>query len=132
MKPLAWIFIVKIVITMLLWCTPFLFLPESTLAGIGIPEPINIVFIRLLAMSYIALVVGYIFGLKSTLSGGYPIEIIWIGIVSNGGACLLLLTYGFLNTWSSWGFYMQLAMWFSAIATASITLGLVITGLWLE
>jgi hypothetical protein len=89
----------------------------------------SIIFIRLLGIAYSSLLVGYIFGLLATLKGEYPISVIWVGIVSNGGASLILLTYGFLGYWQSWGKLARLAMWFSAIATAGITIGLVSTGL---
>jgi hypothetical protein len=126
---LATIFIVKILFTLFLWCIPLLLVPGKLLASLGIPEPINIVFLRLLGMAYVALMVGYIFGLIAILNGGYPIETIWVGIISNGGAFLLLLIYRFLNTWSSWKSFIQIIMWISIVATGGITFGLVFAGL---
>lgn len=124
---LATVFIVKILFTLFIWCIPLLFFSGKLLASLGIPEPINIVFLRLLGMAYAALMVGYVFGLIATLHGDYPIEAIWVGIVSNGGAFLLLL--GFLKTWRSWGLCVQRVMWMSILATGGITFGLVFAGL---
>ena len=124
---LAIVFVVKILFTFFIWCIPLLFLPGKLLASLGIPEPINIVFVRLLGIAYAALMVGYIFGLIATLKGDYPIEAIWVGIVSNGGAFFLLLR--FFKTWRSWGLCIQRIMWFSILATGGVTFGLVSAGL---
>jgi hypothetical protein len=59
---LATVFIVKILFTLFIWCIPLLFFSGKLLASLGIPEPINIVFLRLLGMAYAALMVGYVFG----------------------------------------------------------------------
>jgi hypothetical protein len=126
------VFVIKILFTLFVWCIPLLFFPAKLLTFIGIPEPINIIFLRLLGMAYAALMVGYIFGLIEILRGDYPIEVIWVGIVSNGGAFLLLLIYGFLKTWRLWGLFAQIVMWISIIATGSITFGLVSVGLRLQ
>jgi hypothetical protein len=126
---LAIVFVAKILFTFLIWCIPLLLFPSKLLAYIGIPEPINIVFLRLLGMAYAALMVGYIFGLMATLHGGYPVEAIWVGIISNGGAFFLLIIYGFSKAWSTWGFLAQTIMRLSILATGSITTGLIFTGL---
>jgi hypothetical protein len=126
---LAAVFVIKILFTLVIWCIPLLFFPGKLLASIGIPEPINIVFLRLLGMAYAALMLGYVFGLIATMRGDYPIEAIWVGIVSNGGAFLLLLIYGFSQTWRSWGFFAQAVMWISIPVTGGITFGLVFAGL---
>ncbi len=126
---LAIVFIVKILFTLFIWCIPLLFFSSKLLAFAGIPEPINVIYLRLLGMAYAALMVGYIFGLITTLHGGYPIEVIWVGIISNGGAFLLLLIYGLLKAWHSWGLFVRIVMWISILATGGITFGLVFAGL---
>ncbi len=128
MKSLSVVLIFKIVFTVVLWCLPLLFFPESLLIKLGLPEPSSMLFLRLLGMAYVALVVGYCFGLRKTLKGERPTDVVWVGIVSNGGACLLLLSYGLLGAWQTWGFPATILMWVSGVITGAITLGLLITG----
>ncbi len=85
-------------------------------------------FVRLLGWAYLALCVGYWFGLKESLRGRRASGPIWVGIVSNGGAFLYLLYYGALGTWASWGIALQVIGWGSVLATLLITIGLVIFG----
>lgn len=122
------VFVVKILFTLLL-CVPLLFFSSELFALAGIPKPINVIFFRLLGMAYVALTVGYIFGLISTLHGDYPTEIIWVGIVSNGGACLLLIAYGINGTWRSWKPLSRTVMWISTVVIGSISLCLIFSGL---
>ncbi|MEM1112245.1 MAG: hypothetical protein AAGI11_10090 [Pseudomonadota bacterium] len=81
-------------------------------------------FVRMLGWAYLALCVGYAFGLSASLQGERLRGPIWVGIVSNGGACLLLLYYGVQGTWSDWGAFVQFTAWSSTAATALITAGL--------
>ena len=85
-------------------------------------------FVRMLGWAYLALCVGYAFGLQASLKGGILPGPVWAGIVSNGGACLYLLYYGVTGTWSEWGITIQTIAWGSVIATAVITAGLVAFG----
>ena len=87
------------------------------------------VYLKLLGWAYLALVVGYCFGLRDTLNGSHPLPIIWVGSVSNAGASLLLFMYGSQGAWNSWGAIAQVIMWGSIAATGTIALGLVFFGL---
>ena len=82
----------------------------------------------MLGWAYLALCVGYAFGLRAALQGKRLMGSIWMGIVSNGGACLYLLYYGATGTWSNWDGTVQFLGWASALATALITLGLIAFG----
>ena len=62
--------------------------PSSVLEWLGFVVPNPPVFLRLLGMAYLALAVGYAFGLRDSLGGKYPIGTVWVGIVGNGGALL--------------------------------------------
>ena len=72
------------------------------------PEPQ--LFLRLLGMAYTALIVGYAFGLRDARSGRYPAGVVWVGIVSNGGAFVMLAVAALLGVWSGWGLPAQLVM----------------------
>ncbi len=80
----------KIVVTVIAWAMPFLFLPKDLFVHfIGFsPEPLFLV--RLLGWSYLALVVGYTYGLKQANEGVAPWGVIYMGLVSNGGAALIV------------------------------------------
>ena len=85
-------------------------------------------FVRMLGWAYLALCVGYAFGLRASLQGKLLLGPIWVGVVSNGGACIYLLYYGATGTWAEWGVAIQFIAWGSIVATALITLGLIAFG----
>ncbi len=119
---------VKIAATILFWCIPLLLFPSSLLETFGFPPQENMVFLRLLGWAYFALCVGYGFGLQSARRGVRAPGPIWTGIVSNGGACVLLIVFGSSGTWSDWGSLAQAFMWGSALATGLIAAALVTSG----
>jgi hypothetical protein len=129
MKTLSINLIIKIVLTIFVWCIPLLFFPASWLQWLGFPVPEPQIFLRLLGMAYTALVVGYCFGLRDSLRNQYPEAVVWVGVISNGGACTLLATAAVLSVWSDWGSIAQCIMWGSLIGTGLITLGLIWFGL---
>jgi hypothetical protein len=129
MTGLSIVFLCKILLTAFCWSLPLLVVPEVLVTKIGIPIANNIIFLRLLGMAYAALLVGYVFAFNATLRGEYPLTTLWVGIVSNGGVSLILLIYGLLGYWKSWSAIAKSMMWFSMLATALITIGLVMTGL---
>ena len=86
-------------------------------------------FIRMLGWAYLALCVGYAFGLKASLRGQRAAGPIWVGIVSNGGACLYLMYFGVADAWVAWGGFVQFVLWSSVLATAVITIGLYFFGI---
>jgi hypothetical protein len=90
---------IKIVATLILWAAPLLLLPAARIRRIGIPMPEPMLFIRLLGAAYTALLVGYLLG-SFNLSRNQDItEIVWIGIVSNGLAWVMLTYFGVIGTW---------------------------------
>ena len=119
---------VKIIVTIVAWCVPMLLFPASILSSLGLPVPDPIIYLRLLGMAYIALVVGYGFGLRAVRRGEYPEATVWVGIVSNGGAAMILAFYGLSGCWQDWGGIARLMMWGSLLATSAITAGLFICG----
>jgi len=127
MDNLSKVLLIKILATVLIWCIPLLFFPESVFIWIGFPSSIistTLLFYRLLAWAYIALCVGYTFALIESIKGKRLISTIWTGIVSNGGACIILLIYGCIGTWANWGLLAQIILWGSIVVTGLITLGL--------
>jgi hypothetical protein len=124
MSPLAYVLTFKIAGTLLFWCVPLLFFPAWLLESIGLPQQGSYMFIRMLGWAYLALCVGYGFALKAALAGMRLMGPIWVGMVSNGGACLYLLYYGVTGEWTDWSGAVQFILWGSTLATGLITLGL--------
>ena len=129
MNPLSMVFVFKIAATVLVWCLPLILFPAQLLQAVGFPTQDNYMFVRMLGWAYLALCVGYGFGLAASLRGERLMGPIWVGIVSNGGACAYLLFYGLSGSWSDWGGFVQFIAWSSALATALITAGLLRFGL---
>ena len=128
MIALARLLMLKIVLTLAIWCVPLLLFPPELLRMLGFPVPEPILFLRLLGVAYVALVVGYAFGWRETRRGSYPSVVVWIGIVSNGGACLLLLIAAIHGAWADWAGIAPVLMWGSLVGTGAISIGLVLLG----
>jgi hypothetical protein len=110
MSNLSRIFLFKISATLLFWSVPLILFPLTLLEQAGLPSQSSYMFVRLLGWAYLSLCVA-------------PGPI-WVGIVSNGGACVYLATYGFSGAWVDWGGLIQFIAWASVLATAAITIGL--------
>ena len=130
MSCLSKLLIFKIAFTVVFACIPLLFLPIGVLRDLGFEAPSPSLFLRLLGMAYLALVMDYGFGLRDSLQGRYPCSTVWVGIVSNGGAALLLGLSGVKGVWENWGLVAQVSMWASVICLWGITLGLITLGPW--
>jgi hypothetical protein len=129
MNALSLVLTFKIAATVLFWCVPLLLLPSSILIELGFPAQSNdLMFVRMLGWAYLALCIGYAFGLKFSLLGKRALGPIWVGIVSNGGACVLLLLFGLSASWNDMASFVQFIFWSSAATTAAITVGLWIWG----
>jgi len=125
MNCLSKVLIIKIAGTIILWCIPLLIFPHYILNAIGIDNEFGVMVLRLLSWSYFALCVGYGFGLIEALNGRRPLGVIWVGIVSNSGGCLLLLYYFLSVEWSTWPWFIHVVGWGSVLGTAAITIGLI-------
>lgn len=128
MNRLSQVFVFKIAVTVVFWCIPLLVLPADWLQALGFPPLSSYLFLRLVGWAYLALCVGYAFGLAASLRGQHAPGPIWVGIVSNGGACAWLLYFGLSGEWATWGGFASILMWASVATTAGITLGLYLFG----
>ena len=129
LKPLARVLIVKIAFTAVLCLLLLVFPPSWFVAlGIGTTPPQPMVFVRLLGAAYLALLVGYSFGLAQTRKGDKPIGVVWTGAVSNGLASVILLTHGLTGAWDTWSRLGPPLMWVSSVVTLGITIGLLVYG----
>ena len=115
---------VKLAVTVALWAGPLLVAPVSLLVALGFPEPRPVLFLRLLGAAYAALSVGYALGLRAARRGVYPETVVWMGVVSNGGAAVLLGLAAASGAWSDWGPLAQAYLWGSLAATALVAAGL--------
>lgn len=128
MRNLARVLILKIGVTVALWFVPLLLIPVPVLVRLGFPAFPAPLFLRLLGMAYGALLVGYGFGLAAARRGTYPRSTVWTGIVSNGGAFLLLSIGASQGVWDAWGPPARIAMWASLAATGLVSAGLIAFG----
>ena len=123
----------KICCTVGLWCGPMLRVPARCWIRFGVPVHQTIVFVRLLGAAYTALVLGYGLALHDLYQHEEITEVvrnvIWVGIASNGLACLIIVSAGSTGGLAGWGRWARRAMWLSAVLTGAITIGLVWTGL---
>lgn len=121
MRGLKGLLIRKIAITAVFWCLPLLFFPSSWFVALGVPAPEPLLFVRLLGAAYLALLVGYYFGLQGLKQGEIPVAVIHMGITSNGLATILLVFFGATGAWQHWAMGAQVFMWLSALGALSIT-----------
>lgn len=122
------VLLLKIGATIVLWCVPLLLLPLSQLERIGFPAGQSGIVLKLLGMAYGSLLVNYAFGVATVRKGGCPSSTVWTGIVSNGGACVLLALAAADGAWTSWGEVARICMWTSLVVTGLITAGLLVFG----
>ena len=129
MEPLKLVLLFKILLTFGFWSLPQLLFPSAWLMRIGFPAPdAGSIFVRLLGAAYLTLGVGYVLGYRDLGEGKDIANVVPVGIISNGLACIILLIFGILGRWNDWGILAQVFMWGSAVATVLITLGLTLTG----
>lgn len=117
---ISFVLLLKISLTLALWALPSLLLPEKAFAWLGFPSVRPRVFIKLLGMSYLALLVGYVDGWLN-LPAAYPVVAVKMGLISNGGACLVLVWFSIQGHWSNWGRLARAHMWVSTAATGLVT-----------
>lgn len=114
----------KIIATLAAWCIPLLLFPNEWILAAGFPSSVTGMIPQLLGWAYLSLLVGYSYGLKAALSGKTDQATIAMGVVSNLGAGIILLSYGFQGAWNGWGRYAQFHMWMSACSAVAISAGL--------
>ena len=94
MSILTALLLVKIAVTALLVCLPFLLLPQRKLERLLQVKARNSTLFRLYGVAMLALLVGYGFGVAQTLNGHFPWLVVTVGVVSNAGAALVLGLFG--------------------------------------
>jgi hypothetical protein len=113
MTAIGLILAIKTGVTALLVAGPFLFMPERRLARItGITG--NGTIFRLYGVAILALLTGYASGFWTIAEGRFPWGVAIMGIVSNGGAALVLFTSG------AWRRMPAGAPFFAAVALALV------------
>jgi len=126
MNPLKIILTIKVFFTAIFWALPLLFFPKHAATLLGIPVPQPILFAHLLGAAFLALLAAYILGLLELKHGKDVSHTVWVGIISNGLAFLILLI--FAGQWKRWGTRAEIYMWSSTTMTLLITLGLIVFG----
>lgn len=119
---LLWI---KIIGTALLAALPMLLTPEPAYRWLGFPEQ-PMLFLRLYALSTIALLVGYYGGIEQARRGEFPRGVLRMGLVSNGGQGLAIVLFGAMGAFTAWGVLAQLMMWSVGLFVVGIAIAIVL------
>jgi hypothetical protein len=128
MNSLAKIYLVKILGTVMLWCIPLLFFPVALFSQFGI-QAVNPFLFRLLGWAYCVLCLGYYLGLSGELKGVRNVPILWMGVMSNVGASVILFYYQIIEKAFDHHSILNSYMLVSALGTSAISLGLIYFGL---
>ncbi|MEM9731487.1 MAG: hypothetical protein AAF997_23130 [Myxococcota bacterium] len=126
LRSLSWVLRFKVGFTLAVWAIPMLLLPASMLeAVVGfVPEPM--LWVRLLGWAYLALCVGYLDGLRIAQRGMFPRGVVLMGIVSNGGAAVLLLLSRLFGVASELQGLPAIGVWLSIVVLLAITASLMV------
>ena len=115
----------KIVLSLLLWVLPLLFLPAGLFPEFGIPTwtPAATIFVRLLGAAYLAILV--IEAWSWTSPERHPTGVV-AGLVSSAGATLVLWHYVFYGELYNWEVIGKLLItsWLVLHAIFTILLGI--------
>ena len=90
MTLLALLFTIKVAVTALMVCGPFLFFSREKLSAVLQFAVTNSILFRLYGVAILALLVSYGFGIVQTFYGEFPWSSVIVGIVSNAGATIVL------------------------------------------
>lgn len=94
MAPLTLLLVIKIIVTFAMVALPFLLFPKARLeTAMAITAASGELF-RLYGAAILALLVGYAGGVWQVSQGAFPWGVVAMGVVSNGGAFLVLLKTG--------------------------------------
>ena len=97
MSFLALLLLIKIVVTLLFAAGPLMLLSKDRLDRLGGFGENSLTVYRLYGIGILSLLVVYSFGVDVAMSGAFPLYAVAMGVVSNGGAALVLMGSGELN-----------------------------------
>jgi hypothetical protein len=126
---LRWVLWGKVLFTVFGLILPLFLLSPDRFSSLGFLEPPPRLFARLLGAAFIALLVGYLLGLRDLSRGRDVRNVVRVGIVSNGLGCLVLLV-SLLSAETGLRPPALGLLWAAAAITGAITIGLVTAGLW--
>ena len=123
--------IAKIVITLVFWVSLPLVFPECLLGFLfgETPEPTPlyqalVLNTRLMGVTFLALVTAYAFGLRAIVGNQFPYAIVYVGLVSNGGAALLILVAALTGLLTDWPAFPRIVYFVSLSAVTAIAAAL--------
>ncbi|MCB9478978.1 MAG: hypothetical protein H6684_03700 [Deltaproteobacteria bacterium] len=114
----------KLAVTVAIWAGPMLFLPKSVFALLGFPIPEPFLFVRLLGAAYLALCVGYGSGVVELSRGRSAAGAVWMGVVSNGSAAMLVALAAMRGTFADWPGLAKAYMAVSGVLAAALAVAL--------
>jgi hypothetical protein len=128
---------VKIGVTIVGWILPLFLLSFDKSQSLyknymKVENPPPPLFARLLGAAFLALIVNYAQGLQHLSQGKDITNVVWVGIVSNGSAFLILLISGLSGDWKEWKQWVRGLFWGFTVIVGAITAGLIVAGLVLK
>lgn len=129
MRSLSAVLLFKVLVTFTFWVIPLLFFPSDWLQYIGFESTQNFFVIRLLGLAYLSLTVGYTFAYFEARKGIVLKPVIWVGLVSNGSAAIMLTIFLWIGYFSNTTSLLKIIVSSSVVATGSIAVGLWILGI---
>lgn len=91
--------------------------------GLEFPQPSH--YLRMLGASYVALLIGYWYGLLEAKDGKLLVEIIVVGVISNGLGAIILGYYGFIKKkWRELERRGRIIMWLCFAFATYVAIGL--------
>ncbi|MEE4301418.1 MAG: hypothetical protein V2J24_18410, partial [Pseudomonadales bacterium] len=129
MKGLARVYLFTILVTAGGICAPFFLYAGLVAAALESSTQATILAIRLLAVAWAGLCVGYAFAFGAALRGERRPGMLWAGIVGNGGTCFLLGATIVTGAWEPWESSVRWILLAAAVLTASVTGALLWYGL---
>ena len=79
---------------------------------------------RLMGVTFLALITAYAFGLRAIVGNQFPYAIVYVGLVSNGGAALLILVAALTGLLTDWPAFPRIVYFVSLSAVTAIAAAL--------
>lgn len=129
MNGLARVYLFNVLVTAGGLCAPFFLYPRVVAEALASPTEATVLVIRLLAVAWAGLCVGYAFAFGAALRGDRRPGMLWAGVAANGGTCFLLGATIVTGAWEPWDATVRWTLLAAAVVTAAITGALLWYGL---
>lgn len=120
-RRLAWLFGIKIGVTLVGFCLPLLFATQEDLRAFGFPVGESAFWMRFVGAAYLGVLVTYASGLRALRRGEDPTIALHAAIASNGVGGLFLLSQGFARAWMDCGALARATLWAFGVGALALS-----------